>query len=159
IHAWEANLGVLQSQPESADPVPRAAAAVIVAQRLVKRFGERPVVCGIDFAVEVRECVGILGPNGAGKTTTIRMVTCQSPVGGGEIRVFGLPVSAANERAIKARLGIVPQEDNLDPDLSVLTNLLVYASYYGIPRRVAEPRATQLLELFALSERGAERIE
>jgi lipooligosaccharide transport system ATP-binding protein len=132
---------------------------VIVARGVTKAFGGRPVVCGIDFTVARRECVGFLGPNGAGKTTTIRMMTCQSPLGGGEIRVFGMPVGDANERAIKARIGVVPQDDNLDPDLGVLVNLIVYASYFGIPRSVAAARADELLQLFALADRAGARID
>jgi len=140
---------------------PRAIApdVVVAARALSKEFSGRRAVRAIDLDVRERECVGILGPNGAGKTTTIRMITCQSPIGDGEIRVFGIPVERRTERAIKARLGIVPQDDNLDPDLSVLTNLLVYASYYGIPSRVAEPRARELLALFALEERAGDRID
>lgn len=136
-----------------------AGEAVIAARGVTKRFGEREVVCGIDFAVARRECVGFLGPNGAGKTTTIRMLTCQSPLGGGEIRVFGLPVGPRNERAIKRRIGVVPQDENLDPDLSVLVNLLVYASYFGVPRAEAARRADELLRLFALSDRQDARID
>ncbi|HEY8514482.1 MAG TPA: ATP-binding cassette domain-containing protein [Candidatus Binatia bacterium] len=124
-----------------------------------KEYSGRAVVCGIDFTVERRECVGFLGPNGAGKTTTIRMMTCQSPLGGGEIRVFGMPVGPAYERAIKSRLGVVPQDENLDPDLGVLTNLLVYASYFGIPRALAKARAEELLTLFALADRKDARID
>ncbi len=145
--------------PELEEVRARAAEPVIVARGVYKEFGGRPVVRGIDFTVGRRECVGFLGPNGAGKTTTIRMMTCQSPLGGGEIRVFGLPVGAATEREIKARIGVVPQDDNLDPDLGVLVNLLVYASYFGIPKHVAAARAEELLELFALSDRAGARID
>lgn len=153
---------VTAAAPASAERagVARAGSATVIAARGVyKEFSRRPVVRGIDFEVRRRECVGFLGPNGAGKTTTIRMITCQSPPGGGEIRVFGLPVGPESERAIKRRLGIVPQEDNLDPDLSVLVNLQVYASYFGIPRAVASARADELLALFALSDRSASRID
>ena len=132
---------------------------VIAARGVYKEFAGRPVVRRIDFGVARRECVGFLGPNGAGKTTTIRMMTCQSPLGGGEIRVFGMPVGPRNERAIKARLGIVPQDENLDPDLGVLVNLLVYASYFDIPRALAARRAEELLRLFALSEKSSARID
>jgi lipooligosaccharide transport system ATP-binding protein len=132
---------------------------VIAARGVTKRFGDREVVCGIDFDVARSECVGILGPNGAGKTTTIRMITCQSPLGGGEIRVFGLPVGPRCERAIKRRLGVVPQDENLDPDLSVLVNLLVYASYFDVPRAEASRRADELLRLFALADRRDARID
>jgi lipooligosaccharide transport system ATP-binding protein len=166
LHGAEANVGMVEPQPEDGSSGSAAGArgepageVVVAARGLHKEFSGRAVVRRIDFDVRARECLGILGPNGAGKTTTIRMIACQSPIGGGEIRVFGLPVGPQTERAIKARIGIVPQEDNLDPDLSVLTNLLVYATYYGIPRRVAERRAAALLELFALAERAGARID
>ena len=151
--------------PVEPQPRPAAAAAparqadVITARGVRKEFGGRPVVRGIDFRVGHRECVGFLGPNGAGKTTTIRMMTCQSPLGGGEMHLFGMPVGPRNERAIKARLGVVPQDDNLDPDLSVLVNLLVYASYFAMPRAVAAQRAAELLQLFALADRSDARID
>ena len=154
---------VAQVEPQPSLPAASVASApdanVIEARGVAKEFGGRPVVRGIDFHVARRECVGILGPNGAGKTTTIRMMTCQSPLGGGEIRVFGMPVGARNERAIKARLGVVPQDENLDPDLGVLVNLLVYASYFDIPRAVAARRAEELLGLFALADRRTARID
>jgi lipooligosaccharide transport system ATP-binding protein len=116
---------------------------VVEGTRLSKKFGESVAVDGIDFVVREGECCGFLGPNGAGKTTTVRMISCVSPVSGGEIRVFGM--SAAEEpRRIKALLGVCPQEDNLDPDFSVLNNLLVYARYFGIPRRELGLRAREL---------------
>jgi lipooligosaccharide transport system ATP-binding protein len=132
---------------------------VIAARGVTKCFGTREVVCGIDFDVARSECVGLLGPNGAGKTTTIRMITCQSPLGGGDIRVFGSPVGPQHERAIKRRLGVVPQDENLDPDLSVLVNLLVYASYFDVPRAEAARRADELLRLFGLADRREARID
>jgi len=171
IHSADATVSPVSPQPttlRSPDvaetPAPpeapdRPLEPVIVARGLHKKFGDRVVVAGIDFSVSPRECVGFLGPNGAGKTTTIRMLTCQSPIGGGSVRVFGLTIDAASERAIKARLGIVPQEDNLDPDLSVRLNLLVYASYFGIPRSEAASRADELLELLALADRRDARID
>jgi lipooligosaccharide transport system ATP-binding protein len=131
---------------------------IVEATGLRKRYGAAEVVCGIDFTVEPRECFGVLGPNGAGKTTTIRMITCFSPPSGGRLEVFGLPVVAANHRAIKARLGVAPQEENLDPDLSVEMNLLVYASYFGIGRAEARARMRELLEFAQLSEKAKARI-
>jgi lipooligosaccharide transport system ATP-binding protein len=132
---------------------------IVRASGLRKRYGASEVVRGIDFTVAPRECFGVLGPNGAGKTTTIRMITCFSPPSGGELAVFGLPVAAANHRAIKARLGVAPQEENLDPDLSVEMNLLIYASYFGIGRREARARAGELLAFAALGEKARARIE
>jgi lipooligosaccharide transport system ATP-binding protein len=132
---------------------------IVEAAGLRKRYGEAEVVCGVDFAVRPRECFGLLGPNGAGKTTTIRMLTCFSPPTAGRLEVFGLPVVPANHRAIKARLGLAPQEENLDPDLGVEMNLLVYASYFGIPRAEARARAAELLAFAQLAERARSRID
>jgi lipooligosaccharide transport system ATP-binding protein len=133
-------------------------APIIEATGLHKRYGTSDVVCGIDFAVQPSECFGLLGPNGAGKTTTIRMITCFSPMTAGRLRVFGLPVEPANHRAIKARLGLAPQEENLDPDLSVEMNLLIYASYFGIARDEAHARVRELLAFAALTEKATARI-
>jgi len=132
---------------------------VVEAVGLRKRYGENEVVCGVDFTVESRECFGLLGPNGAGKTTTIRMITCFSPPSGGTLRVLGLPVSAANHRAIKAGLGLAPQEENLDPDLTVEKNLLVYGSYFGLGRGEIKTRVAELLAFAQLSERAGSRID
>jgi lipooligosaccharide transport system ATP-binding protein len=132
---------------------------IIEAADLRKRYGTSEVVRGIDFAVDARECFGLLGPNGAGKTTTIRMITCFSPPTAGRLEVFGLPVVAANHRAIKARLGLAPQEENLDPDLSVEMNLVVYASYFGLPRAEACARVRELLAFAALTEKASARID
>src|SRR2546428_10564284 len=130
---------------------------VIEASRVVKTFGETRAVDSIEFVVREGECCGFLGPNGAGKTTTVRMVSCVSPVTSGEIRVFGMNV-ATEPRAIKALIGVCPQEDNLDPDFSVLHNLLVYARYFGIRRREAEHRAEELLEFLQLRDRAGTKI-
>jgi len=131
---------------------------VVEAAALVKRYGEHTVVDGVSFAVEPGECLGLLGPNGAGKTTTIRMVTCFSPPSGGSLRVFGLPVDPTHHRAIKARLGIVQQDESLDPDLTVEMNLVVFASYFGIPRASARARAEEMIRFAALAERRDARI-
>jgi lipooligosaccharide transport system ATP-binding protein len=132
---------------------------VVDARGLRKRYGATEVVCGVDFQVGARECFGLLGPNGAGKTTTIRMITCFSPMTAGHLAVLGMPVIAANHAAIKARLGVAPQEENLDPDLSVEMNLLVYASYFGIPRVEARGRARELLAFAELGEKAGARID
>jgi len=132
---------------------------IIEVAGLRKRYGASEVVCGVDFTVESSECFGLLGPNGAGKTTTIRMITCFSPASAGRLRVFGLPVEPANHRAIKARLGLAPQEENLDPDLSVEMNLLIYASYFGIPGGEARARVAELLAFAALTEKAKARID
>src|SRR3954469_3349378 len=123
---------------------------IIAAAGLRKRYGTHEVVRGIDFTVEPRECFGLLGPNGAGKTTAIRMITCFSPVTDGRLEVFGLPVEPRNHRAIKSRLGLAPQEETLDPDVTVEMNLLLYASYFGLTGAEARGRIASLLAFAAL---------
>jgi lipooligosaccharide transport system ATP-binding protein len=125
---------------------------IIEARGLRKAFGERVAVDGLSFTVRRGECLGFLGPNGAGKTTTIRMLSAQVPMDAGEIVVDGLGVDR-RPRTVKTRLGICPQEDNLDADFTVRANLLLYASYYGLPRRRAAERADQLLRFVNLQER------
>jgi len=131
---------------------------VVEAHGLVKRFGDLVAVDGIDFEIVEPECFGFLGPNGAGKTSTIRMITCVSPITAGELRVLGRD-PRREPRVIKGLIGVVPQEDNLDPDLTVLANLLVYARYFDLPAAVAEERAWENLRLMALEEKASERIE
>jgi lipooligosaccharide transport system ATP-binding protein len=133
-------------------------APIVEAVGLRKRYGKTEVVRGVDFTVAPRECFGLLGPNGAGKTTTIRMLTCFAPIDGGRLTVFGLPVGPANARAIKSRLGLAPQEENLDPDLTVEKNLLVYASYFGIAGGEARARVAELLAFAALGDRARDGI-
>jgi lipooligosaccharide transport system ATP-binding protein len=131
---------------------------VIVGRDLRKSYDGRVAVDGIDFAVRAGTCFGFLGPNGAGKTTTMKMIYGLATVGGGELRVLGMDV-AAQRREVKSHLGVVPQETNLDGEFTVLDNLLVQASYFGIPRRDAEPRARELLDFTQLAERAHDRIE
>jgi lipooligosaccharide transport system ATP-binding protein len=133
-------------------------APIVEAVGLRKSYDQDEVVCGVDFTVRPRECFGLLGPNGAGKTTTIRMLTCFSPLDAGTLAVFGLPVNAANASAIKSRLGLAPQEENLDPDLTVEMNLLVYASYFGIGRADARARVAELLAFAELEDKAGSRI-
>jgi lipooligosaccharide transport system ATP-binding protein len=133
-----------------ASALPEAANAV-VARNLSKRYGEFDAVRGIDLEVGVRRCFGFLGPNGAGKTTTMKMVSCVSPPSGGELTVLGMPVSRS--RAIKRRMGVVPQENNLDEEVSVVENLVIYARYFDIPKRVSRPRAEELLGFVALEDK------
>jgi lipooligosaccharide transport system ATP-binding protein len=132
--------------------------ALIQARGLSKRFGDLVAVDSIDFEVLRGECMGFLGPNGAGKTSTIRMICCASPVGGGELRVLGMD-PATHAREIKARLGAVPQEDNLDTDLTVLENLLAYARYFDIKRPEAVERAWAALDTMALTDKAAAKID
>lgn len=130
---------------------------IIRARNLVKRFGDLVAVDGIDFSVGEGECFGLLGPNGAGKTSTIRMITCVSPLTQGELLVDGMDVCTEGRR-IKARLGVVPQDDNLDPELTVEQNLAVYARYFDIPSQEAHKRAEEALTLFQLIDRRREIV-
>ncbi len=125
---------------------------LIVARDLVKAYADEPVVKGIDFEVRRGECLGVLGPNGAGKTTTINMIACFVGVGSGDLEVFGFPVKGG-QRRIKSRLGIVSQENNLDPDLTVLKNLLVFGRYFGLPYGERRLRAEELLEFVQLGDK------
>ncbi|WP_433529440.1 ABC transporter ATP-binding protein [Micromonospora sp. CA-263727] len=131
---------------------------LIQARGLVKRFGDFTAVDGIDVEVRAGEAFGFLGPNGAGKSSTMRMVGCISPPSAGELRILGLdPVRDGS--AIRARLGVCPQLDNLDPELTVRENLTTYARYFGIPRRVARARAAELLDFVQLGERAESKVE
>ena len=130
----------------------------VVAQRLVKEYGDLVAVRGIDFEVRQGECFGFLGPNGAGKTSTMRMIACASPVTSGTLLVNGLPVQT-QARAIKSNIGIVPQGDNLDDELSVINNLRLYAGYFGISGPEAHARAMNALELFQLADRAGSKVD
>lgn len=131
---------------------------VVTARDLVKRYNGFTAVNGISFDVKKGECFGFLGPNGAGKTTTMRMIYGFSAPTEGSLEVFGLPV-ARNTRAIKGRIGIAPQEISLDPDLLVLQNLLIYASYFDIPSQEAKKRADELLSFFHLLDKKNEKLD
>ncbi|MFF0154478.1 ABC transporter ATP-binding protein [Micromonospora sp. NPDC005203] len=131
---------------------------LIQARGLVKRFGDFTAVDGIDVEVRSGEAFGFLGPNGAGRSSTMRMVGCTSPPSGGELRILDMdPV--ADGPAIRARLGVCPQLDNLDPELTVRENLTVYARYFGIGRRSARERADELLDFVRLTERADSRVD
>jgi lipooligosaccharide transport system ATP-binding protein len=132
--------------------------AIIVARNLQKRYKDFEAVKGIDFTVYQQECFGILGPNGAGKSTTIRMLHCFSPITAGLLTVLGQPVTG-NIRKIKSQLGVVSQDDNLDPDLNVIQNLLVYARYFGLDKAEAQRRAQEALELFQLWEKRNNQVD
>lgn len=125
---------------------------------LVKRYGEKTVVNGIHFQIKKGECFGFLGPNGAGKTSTMKMMYCLSPVSGGELHVLGLDVTTRGKE-IKKRIGVVPQEDGLDTDFSVLENLLIYASYHNIPKDMAERRARELLRFMRIDEKSSAPVD
>ncbi len=129
-------------------------APAIRARQLRKHFDHLVAVDGIDFEVRASECFGFLGPNGAGKTTTVRMIHAVTPITAGELQVLGMRVDR-EPAAVKRRLGVVPQEENLDPDLSAEENLLTFARYFDIPRREARRRAAELLDFMALASRAA----
>jgi lipooligosaccharide transport system ATP-binding protein len=131
--------------------------SVVQITGLRKQYNGREVVRGIDLNVSAGRCFGLLGPNGAGKTTTLRLLLGQSPVSGGEIRVFGLPIPQAG-RAVRARTGVVPQADNLDPDFTVAENLRVYGRYFGIRLATLATRIAELLAFVGLTERADARI-
>jgi lipooligosaccharide transport system ATP-binding protein len=132
--------------------------ALIRARGLTKRFGSFTAVDGVDFELRRGEAFGFLGPNGAGKSSTMRMIGCVSPPTAGELSIFGLdPV--ADGPAIRARLGVVPQEDSLDVELTVRENLLVYGRYFGLSRPVIRERSDRLLDFVQLADRQNDRVE
>jgi lipooligosaccharide transport system ATP-binding protein len=131
---------------------------LIYARGLVKRFGSFTAVDGIDFDLTRGEAFGFLGPNGAGKSSTMRMIGCVSPPTAGELSILGMdPVTQGRE--IRARLGVVPQEDTLDVELTVRENLFVYGRYFGLPRDVIRERTARLLEFVQLSDRAGDQVE
>ncbi len=164
---------VMSARPDAPDvpvepsPAARAAAAamasddarpLISARGLTKRFGEYVAVDGVDVDVQRGEVFGFLGPNGAGKTTTMRMIACVSPVTGGDLSVLGMD-PRHDGPAIRARLGVVPQEDNLDTELTVWDNLLIYGRYFGLPVSVIRERAAELLRFARLDDRRDSRVD
>jgi len=131
---------------------------MVQARGLVKRFGDFVAVDNIDFEIAQGESYGLLGPNGAGKTSTMRMIACMSPVSDGYLRVLGMDPAGDGAR-IRSRIGLVPQEDTLDLELTVLDNLMVYGRYFDLPRRVIRQRADALLEFSQLSDRAHDKVE
>ena len=131
---------------------------LVTARGLVKRFGEFVAVDGIDFDIGRGSSYGFLGPNGAGKTSTMRMIACMSPVSAGTLRVLGRDPDRDGPE-IRARIGLVPQDDTLDLELTVLDNLLVYGRYFDLPRRLIRERADELLDFVQLSERARDKVE
>jgi lipooligosaccharide transport system ATP-binding protein len=131
---------------------------LIHARGLVKRFGEFAAVDGIDVDVRRGEAFGFLGPNGAGKSSTMRMIGCVSPPTDGVLRILGLD-PLRDGPAIRAKLGVCPQLDNLDSELTVRENLTTYARFFGINRKVARQRADELLEFVQLTERANSKVE
>jgi lipooligosaccharide transport system ATP-binding protein len=131
---------------------------LVSAAGLTKHFGSFEAVRGIDVEVRRGEAFGFLGPNGAGKSSTMRMVACTSPRTGGELTVLGMDPDRDGPR-IRARLGVVPQQDNLDEELTVRQNLQVYGRYFGLSRAHVREKATELLEFAQLGERGDSAVE
>src|SRR5436305_874544 len=135
-----------------------ASAPLIHARGLTKRFGDFAAVDGIDFDVAPGEAFGFLGPNGAGKTSTMRMIGCVSPPSGGTLRVLGRDPQQDGPE-IRARLGVVPQQDTLDLELTVRENIVIYGRYFGLKRAELRERADRLLEFVQLDERANDKVE
>jgi lipooligosaccharide transport system ATP-binding protein len=138
--------------------MPPSEEILVHARGLTKRFADFTAVNAIDFDVRVGEAFGFLGPNGAGKTSTMRMIACSSPVTEGELSVIGMDPRTQGPQ-IKARLGVVPQLDNLDTELTVRENLEMYARYFDIPGEVARARTNELLEFVQLAERAGDQVD
>ena len=131
---------------------------LIRARGLTKRFGQFTAVDSIDFDVAVGESFGFLGPNGAGKTSTMRMIGCTSPLTGGTLEVMGM-TPAVDGSEIRGRLGVVPQQDTLDTELTVRENLAIYGRYFGLSRAEVRRRADELLEFAQLTDRADDQVE
>jgi len=131
---------------------------MILARGLRKSFGDFEAVKGIDVDVRRGEAFGFLGPNGAGKSSTMRMVAAVSPVSAGELRILGMD-PAVDGPSIRARIGVCPQEDTLDTELTVRDNLYVYGRYFGLPRKEVRSRVDELLEFVQLTEKSASMVE
>lgn len=132
--------------------------AVIRAEGLVKTYGDKRAVDGLSFVVPAGECFGLLGPNGAGKSTTMRMIGAVSSRTAGELEIVGLDPNKYGPE-IRSQLGVVPQADNLDTELRVRDNLMVYGRYFGLDRKLVARRADELLQFAQLSDRQTARID
>jgi lipooligosaccharide transport system ATP-binding protein len=132
--------------------------AIITAKNLFKKYGDLTAVDGISFEIQEGECFGFLGPNGAGKTSTIKMIHCVSPVTGGTLTVDGLPAHIDN-RILKKKTGVIPQEITLDIDLTVRENLMVFSRFFDIPKRVARERIEGLLKFVELEAKRDSKID
>ena len=131
---------------------------IVVAHNLIKDYDGLRAVNGIDVSIAEGECFGFLGPNGAGKTTVMRIISCFMPPTSGMVTVFGMDVTR-EPAAIKARLGVMPQDNNLDPDLSVIENLMVYARYFDIPKKDSLRLARVLLDFVELRDKADAKID
>ncbi len=135
-----------------------SACAAVRARGLTKRFGGLTAVDAVDFDIHVGEAFGFLGANGAGKTSTMRMIACLSPISGGTLQVLGLDPMREGPQ-IRSQIGLVPQDDTLDLELTVRDNLYLYGRYFGIPKKELRERVDQLLEFARLTERADERVD
>jgi lipooligosaccharide transport system ATP-binding protein len=155
-------VATVSSTPATSALISRGAAEpdepLVVAKDLVKRFGDFVAVDHIDFEIARGESFGFLGPNGAGKTSTMRMIACMSPLSGGTLRVLGMD-PATSGAAIRGRIGLVPQEDSLDLELTVLDNLMIYGRYFDLPRKLIRERAERLLDFAQLTERANDKVD
>jgi len=144
----------------AAEPAPSSTptTSLIHARGLTKRFGTFTAVDAVDFDVAPGESFGFLGPNGAGKTSTMRMIGCVSPVTDGELQVMGMDPATDGPR-IRGRLGVVPQQDTLDTELTVRENLLIYGRYFGLGWKELDGRADELLDFAQLTERAGDQVE
>ena len=131
--------------------------SIVEAEALEKRYGDVHAVRGVSFDIAAGTCIGLLGPNGAGKTTTMRMLMGLTRPSAGRVRVFGKPIAELG-RSFRMRIGLVPQDDNLDPDLTVRQNLDVYGRYFGIATATLTARVPLLLEFMQLGERGDAKV-
>ncbi|HLE41570.1 MAG TPA: ABC transporter ATP-binding protein [Nitrospirota bacterium] len=131
---------------------------IVTARGLIKYFGDVKAVNDVAFDIAAGECFGFLGPNGAGKTTVMRIISCFMPPTAGKVTVFGMDVTE-HPSEIKSRLGVMPQDNNLDPDLSVFENLIVYARYFDIRKKDAIRLARSLLEFVGLQDKAGVKIE
>lgn len=127
------------------------ARVVIEARNLVKKYGDRAVVDHVHLAIREGECFGILGPNGAGKSSAMRMMYCSSPLSAGDLFVLGMNVKM-HQRKIKSHIGVVPQDDGLDPDFSTQDNLVLFAKYHNVPADIAKDRIAQLMHFMRLED-------
>lgn len=130
---------------------------IVTAKGLTKDYDSLRAVDHIDFEIEKGECFGFLGPNGAGKTTVMSIIYCFMPPTAGEVKVFGIDVTS-DPGAIKAKIGVMPQDNNLDPDLSVVENLIVYARYFDIMKSNSFRIAAELLKFVELEEKAGVKI-
>src|SRR5579864_5353026 len=127
--------------------------SVVEARSLTKAYGSFVAVKGINFTVRRQECFGFLGPNGAGKTSTMKMIYCRTPITGGTLTVLGMDVRK-HERQVKHRIGVVTQDNDLDPDLTVVENLRIYATFFGLSLARAREKADELLTFVQLEDKG-----